>query len=117
MDKMTFTSNQFTTDKSVRALIRTCQEKKPLVLLIDDRYRLFPYDLSTHVYVVLGYYTIVDFWGTSNVVAVCLCIHVDLAEREPTNNALGFCVKFKFAFQWCEAQGHPWWISTSGAWC
>jgi len=20
------------------------------------------------------------------------------------------CVKFKFAFQWCDEQGEPWWI-------
>lgn len=31
------------------------------------------------------------------------------AERERSSNSRGYCVKYKFAFQWCEGQGEPWW--------
>ncbi len=48
-----------------------------------------------------------------------VCIAIDnilvsltqyIAEKEFTNNEKGYCVKFKFAFQWCESQGLPWWL-------
>lgn len=52
-------------DKSVRALLRTYQMGRPLVLIIDDRYALFPYDLAEkgYTYVVLGFYHIAHAWG------------------------------------------------------
>lgn len=62
--------DQHEEDKSVRALLRTYQMKRPLVLIIDDRYALFPYDLATkgYTYVVLGFYHIAHAWGE------CPCI-------------------------------------------
>lgn len=62
--------DQHEEDKSVRALLRTYQMKRPLVLIIDDRYALFPYDLATkgYTYVVLGFYHIAHAWGE------CSCI-------------------------------------------
>ncbi|CDO69225.1 hypothetical protein BN946_scf185042.g127 [Trametes cinnabarina] len=85
-------------DKSVRALLRTYHMKRPLVLIIDDRYALFPYDLAAkgYTYVVLGFYHIVHAW----------------AEREPSSNGRGSVVRWKFAFEWCEKQPAPWWLST-----
>lgn len=58
-------ADQHEEDKSVRALLRTYQMKRPLVLIIDDRYALFPYDLATkgYTYVVLGFYHIAHAWG------------------------------------------------------
>lgn len=58
-------SDQLEEDKSVRALLQTYRTKRPLVLLIDDKYRLFPFDLSAKgcTYVVLGWYHIAHAWG------------------------------------------------------
>jgi hypothetical protein len=52
-------------DKSVRALLRNYKDNIPLVLLIDDRYAFFPYDLSSKgvAYAVLGVYLITNAWG------------------------------------------------------
>ena len=59
--------DQSESDRSVRALLHTYSEKRPIVLLLDDNYRLFPYDLKSQgiVYAVLGLYFIKHAWGTS----------------------------------------------------
>ncbi|KAF7375346.1 2OG-FeII-Oxy-2 domain-containing protein [Mycena sanguinolenta] len=83
-------------DSSVRALLENYRCGQPLVLLIDDKYGPFPFDLASQgVYMaVLGFYRIVHVW----------------AEYQPsTSNASGQVVRYKFAFQWCEGQGEPWW--------
>ncbi|TFK44332.1 hypothetical protein BDQ12DRAFT_730402 [Crucibulum laeve] len=91
--------DQLAQDKSVRALLRNYRERRPVVLLIDDKYILFPYDLAGQgvTYAVLGYYMIIHAW----------------AEYHPANNERGRVVRYKFAFQWCEGQGAPWWIQTA----
>ncbi|KAJ7486451.1 hypothetical protein FB451DRAFT_1026144 [Mycena latifolia] len=79
-------------DLSVRALIETYRRDQPLVLLIDDKYQLFPFDLgSRDVYMaVLGTY--------------------DFGSYQPSNShPSGRVVRYKCAFQWCEDQGKPWW--------
>ncbi|KAI0369686.1 hypothetical protein BV20DRAFT_945550 [Pilatotrama ljubarskyi] len=83
-------------DKSVRALLRTYQMKRPVALIIDDKYALFPYDLAAkgYTYVVLGFYHIAHAW----------------AERQPAANGRGHVVRYKFAFEWCTKQPEPWWI-------
>ncbi|TFK68699.1 hypothetical protein BDN72DRAFT_768985 [Pluteus cervinus] len=87
--------DQLAQDKSVRALLTTYYECRPLVLVIDDKYTLFPYDLGTKdiTYAILGFYTIVAAW----------------AEYQPAHNERGRVVRYKFAFRWCESQGQPWW--------
>lgn len=57
--------DQHAQDKSVRALLQNYKEVRPLVLLIDDKYALFPYDLGSKnvTYAVLGFYTITHVWG------------------------------------------------------
>ena len=57
--------DQSINDKSVRALLTNYRESRPLVLLVDDKYALFPVDLgaSDITYAVLGFYTIAHFWG------------------------------------------------------
>ncbi|KAI1795659.1 hypothetical protein LXA43DRAFT_731491 [Ganoderma leucocontextum] len=90
-------SDQEEGDKSVRALLRTHKMGRPVALVIDDRYALFPYDLSSKpdcTYVVLGFYHIAHAW----------------AERQPADNNLGFVIRYKFAFEWCDKQPEPWWI-------
>jgi hypothetical protein len=57
--------DQLSQDKSVRALLRTYKECRPIVLVIDERYALFPFDLSAKgvSYAVLGFYTVAHAWG------------------------------------------------------
>ena len=57
--------DQSINDKSVRALLTNYRESRPLVLLVDDKYALFPIDLGADdvTYAVLGFYTIAHFWG------------------------------------------------------
>ncbi|KAI0038640.1 hypothetical protein FA95DRAFT_1505273 [Auriscalpium vulgare] len=86
-------TDQQADDQSVRALRNTRAQKRPVVLLADDKYALFPYDLAAegYTYVVLGLYWITDAW----------------AELQETPS--GPVKRWKFAFQWCENQGEPWW--------
>jgi len=57
--------DQLAQDKSVRALMKNYTENRPLVLLADDRYKLFPYNLAATgcTYVVLGFYCVTHAWG------------------------------------------------------
>ncbi|KAM6501961.1 hypothetical protein JOM56_001938 [Amanita muscaria] len=98
---VTAEDDQLAQDKSVRALLRTYEESRPLVLVIDEKYALFPFDLSSKgvTYAVLGFYTIAHAW----------------AEYQPASNEQGRVVRYKFAFRWCEGQGQPWWIQDPGA--
>jgi hypothetical protein len=59
-------ADQLAHDKSVRALLENYRSRQPIVLLIDDKYVQFPYDLGIKdiTYAVLGFYTIVHAWGT-----------------------------------------------------
>ncbi|KAF5380607.1 hypothetical protein D9615_004639 [Tricholomella constricta] len=92
--------DQLAQDKSVRALLANYRESRPLVLLIDDKYALFPYDLGAKevTYAVLGFYTISQAW----------------AEYQPANNEQGRVVRYKFLFQWCEGQESPWFERVPG---
>ena len=100
--------DQLVQDKSVRALVATYKLKRPLVLLIDDKYTLFPYDLSTKdvTYAVLGLYTITHVWGQSSLwmLYVVRILKRISAEYQPAHNERGCVVRYKFAFQWCEGQ-------------
>ncbi|KAH9176545.1 hypothetical protein EDB89DRAFT_1846188 [Lactarius sanguifluus] len=86
--------DQLEDDRSVRALLNNYQCGRPLVLLADDNYRLFPFDLTAngYTYVVLGLYWIAHAWAELQQVS---------GDRR--------VVRYKFAFQWCEGQGDPWW--------
>lgn len=61
--------DQLAKDKSVQALLSNFRSRRPLVLLIDDKYALFPYDLGSKgvTYAVLGFYTIIHAWGKKHV--------------------------------------------------
>ncbi|KAJ7648702.1 hypothetical protein DFH06DRAFT_1209378 [Mycena polygramma] len=89
-------ADQTEADLSVKALIKNYREGQPVALLIDDKYAPFPFDLGSQgVYMtVLGFYRIIHMW----------------AEYQPSGScANGRVVRYKFAFQWCEGQGEPWW--------
>ncbi|KAJ3733588.1 hypothetical protein DFJ43DRAFT_995109 [Lentinula guzmanii] len=87
--KLRLADDQKAEDKSVRALLTNYRQQIPLVLLVDDRYALFPYNLGGKniTYAVLGVYTITHTW----------------AEYEITKSGEKH-VRFKFSFQWCEEQ-------------
>ncbi|KAJ4498242.1 hypothetical protein C8R41DRAFT_166179 [Lentinula lateritia] len=95
--KVKHAEDQKAEDKSVRALLTNYRQQIPLVLLIDDRYALFPYNLGGKniTYAVLGVYNITHAW----------------AEYETTKSGQKH-VRFKFSFQWCKEQGEPWWHAT-----
>lgn len=57
-------------DPSVNALVKNWRTKEPLVLIADDKYEHFPFDLTRkhdggkgYAYVVLGYYFVRHYWG------------------------------------------------------
>ncbi|GJE97772.1 hypothetical protein PsYK624_139930 [Phanerochaete sordida] len=89
-------SDQQEDDKSVRALLHNYRTGRPLVLIIDDKYSLFPYDLTTAgiAYAILGWYQIAHAWAEF---------------QSDSTSPTGKVVRWKFAFQWCDAQGPPWW--------
>ena len=61
-------SDQQEDDKSVRALLHNYRTNRPLVLIIDDKYALFPFDLASKqcTYAILGWYQIAYAWGESS---------------------------------------------------
>ena len=48
----------------MKALINNFDGEIPVVLIVDNTYKLFPYDLGIYSYAVLGYFQIVNYWGT-----------------------------------------------------
>lgn len=59
---------QLTKDQSARAgqvhpLRSACKNQHPVLILVDKRYALFPYDCGEKMHVVLGWYWIRDLWG------------------------------------------------------
>jgi hypothetical protein len=58
-------ADQLEDDRSVRALLNNYRSGRPLVVLADSNYALFPFDLAAngYTYVVLGLYWITHAWG------------------------------------------------------
>jgi hypothetical protein len=84
----------------------------PLILLMDDRYALFPYDIKALgvSYAVLGVYKITGAWGEYLYeVYANDYIHFS-AERQVARNDRGWVVRYKFSFQWFEEKD-PWWFA------
>ncbi len=105
-DKTRISSDQGETDQGIRSLINCYKSRNRIVLLADDKYELFPYDLKQHTYVVLGFYRIVHYWGNVDVSQRRKKAHYSFAaEYEEVVNDKSRCVKYKFAFQWCNEQG------------
>ena len=61
--------DQLAQDRSVSALFHNYESGTPLVLLMDDRYPFFPYDIAAKgvMYAVLGIYRVTYVWGRSDV--------------------------------------------------
>lgn len=95
--KLVEAADQSMVDHSVSALLNTYRTKQPIVLVADDKYAQFPFNLAGsgkegYTYVVLGQYIIRDCW----------------AEQQPAANSIGTAVRYRFAFQWCGRE-EPWW--------
>lgn len=114
--------DQSDTGHNIRTLLKAKVTRKPIALIVGRYYRWWPlrmrdvgrFERETHggrknegrgKYAVLGWYIIRDAW----------------AELEPgkpetkqgeTNRspATSLFVRWKFAFEWIEEQGTPWWI-------
>ena len=58
-------TDQLEDDRSVRALLNNYRSGRPLVVIADNNYALFPFDLSAngYAYAVLGLYWIAHAWG------------------------------------------------------
>ena len=97
--------------------MRTYLQKAPVALLIDDKYKLFPFDITSKgcAYAVLGWYYIAYAWGEF-MDSVCTGRDAEIfeAEYQSAVNAQGRVVRYKFAFQWAEGQGEPWWNTYLG---
>lgn len=88
--------DQLAQDKSVRALLRTFKECRPIVLVIDERYASFPFDLSAKgvSYAVLGFYTIAHAWGMHMMLRAipcylltCACIKLSISQHKTSKGA------------------------------
>ncbi|VDB95302.1 unnamed protein product [Peniophora sp. CBMAI 1063] len=95
------TGDQHLEDNSVRALMNNWKNRYPVVLLADDHYALFPYNLAAegYVYIVLGYYWVTNVW----------------AECDGVRENGDKIIRYKVSFQWCSNQGVPWWIPADPA--
>jgi hypothetical protein len=85
----------------------------PVVLIVGSNYRWWPLRMvkdrgpkrsggtaekqDRGQYAVLGWYLVRDAWE-------------ELEPGNPSNNQVPLLVRFKFAFEWIEAQGTPWWV-------
>ena len=108
--------DQSAKDVSVRSLINTWNSKSPVILIADDSYKYFPYDLAArgYCYVVLGAYIIMDAWRehTASLRGGGKLIS-SVAQRIKSGNDGKDVVRWMFSFQWCEGQGEPWWLKTA----
>jgi hypothetical protein len=96
--------DQLAKDKSVRALLRTYRECRPIVLVIDERYAPFPFDLSAKgvSYAVLGFYTIVHAWGMHMMLRAipchsltCACMKLSIS-RHTMNKGVSSSISLPF---------------------
>ena len=104
-------------DKTVRALLRVRETRKPIALLADDMYALFPYHFDPKwMYVVLGFYQVVDAWGKHfrHLASSSLTWLSEEFDVDEIDGSVCGRKKFKFAFQYCE-EGEPWWVQIAGS--
>lgn len=78
--------SQSATDQSVRCLLETQRKSHPIVLLADNNYGKFPYDLKQrgYGYVVLGAYLITDAWRGFLLHSPCLDVDLFWLSYSPT---------------------------------
>ena len=70
------------------------------------------------IYVVFGFYCSANVsgkWGSHHYVEYLKEYSwlYDVAEKQFSTSANEYVVRYKLAFQWCDEQGEPWWISES----
>jgi hypothetical protein len=99
--------DQTSEDASVKSLLHAKEQRRPIVLIAGSGYRWWPLSMrrspneqnTRAKYVVLGWYLIRDAWEEFEPVST---VYTDAAR---------LFVRWKFSFEWIEAQGKPWWIS------
>ena len=70
------TGDQLSCDYTVSALLNTYQRGLPILLIADDKYKLFPHDLDKHTYAILGFYWIKYAWRLSLVCCALTGVNV-----------------------------------------
>lgn len=114
--------DQMADDLNIRRLLAARDTQRPVVLIAGSKYRWWPllmddigqdytsledHDDRRGKYVVLGWYLIRDAWqelepGQKESAG-------DQGEQGSSQTRL--YARWKFSFEWIEAQGSPWWIS------
>jgi hypothetical protein len=110
--------NQSENDRGVKVLIAAHRGNIPVAIIVGERYRWWPLQMkrfcNTPVtgakkgeaaesgkYAVLGWYRVRDVWEE--------LVPLNRSIEHPSETIL--CSRFRFAFEWVEAQGKPWWIA------
>ncbi|PWZ02757.1 hypothetical protein BCV70DRAFT_146695, partial [Testicularia cyperi] len=90
---------------AIRALLHAIHHQLPVVLIAANSYALLPFRLNC-AYAVLGWYNVTDSWAERE--TQLDIADVDSAATSSPAKASSF-VRWKFRFEWVEAQGKPWW--------
>jgi hypothetical protein len=110
--------NQSENDRGVKVLIAAHRGNVPVAIIVGERYRWWPLQMkrfcNTPVtgakkgeaaesgkYAVLGWYRVRDVWEE--------LVPLNRSIEHPSET-IPFS-RFRFAFEWVEAQGKPWWIA------
>lgn len=119
--------DQFRTDTSIKKLLQAKAQGVPIVLIVGRDYRWWPLQMrkmgeleeivgqkddGKARYAVLGWYMIRDAWEELEPEAVDAgpLDEDDDEYYEHPESLTRLFVRWKFAFEWIEAQGEPWWI-------
>lgn len=84
----------------ITALLNAAKQKTPIVLIAGSNYSELPWRLNKQRYVVLGWYWISAHWVEAEFPAE----NAKLSPDRP------YFHRLKLRFDWCEAQGDPWWM-------
>ena len=115
-DRITCLCEDQDASRSSVALMNNVRLRRPVVLIVDRDYDLFPYrmvdlgKLPDVRYAVLGWYMVTDYWGIHIIIAqhfAPLLILPCSVEPEPSitlAGALQYYMRLKFAFRWLPNQ-------------
>ncbi|KAG8755094.1 hypothetical protein FRC14_004366 [Serendipita sp. 396] len=117
LDAQRFLERDQSTNRAVKSLLQARDDLVPVALIVGRDYRWWPLqmDFACSIapdtiqdsddkarYAILGWYMVRDAWP-------------ELEPGKPTGQdgeRTPLFIRWKFAFEWIEAQGTPWWIQT-----
>ncbi|KAG8844727.1 hypothetical protein FRB91_002373 [Serendipita sp. 411] len=117
LDAQRFLERDQSTNRAVKSLLQARDDLVPVALIVGRDYRWWPLqmDFACSIapdtiqdsddkarYAILGWYMVRDAWP-------------ELEPGKPTGpdgERTPLFIRWKFAFEWIEAQGTPWWIQT-----